>query len=353
MKSSLIKGRGAQFNPPDPYSKFLQTSRIDAIDISEGAYRKSQYIEVFPKTIVNKVDSPDVGMDYSINPYQGCEHGCVYCYARNTHPYWGYSAGVDFESKILVKKNAPGLLHQHLCKKNWNGDTIVLSGNTDCYQPIEKQLSITRRLLEVFLSFRHSTGIITKNSLIQRDVDLLRDLAALRLVTVIISITTLDESLRQKMEPRTASVKQRLQTLAFLAKEGIPVGVMVAPIIPGLNDHEVIEIVRIAGLMGATKAGYTILRLNGDVGSIFQDWMGKAYPERSTKVLAKVAECHGGQLNDSRFKTRMRGEGKVAQIIRDQFKLAVSKYIDESSRSGLDTELYLKHKQPQMLLDFG
>ena len=349
----LIKGRGAQINPPDPFSPYQQDARVDQEDIEDGIYRSSQYIEVYPKSIVNKVTSPDVGMDYSINPYQGCEHGCVYCYARNTHPYWGYSAGIDFESKILVKKNAPDLLHRHLSQKNWQGDTIVMSGNTDCYQPVERELKITRALLKVFLSFRHTTGIITKNSLIQRDVDLLRALASMNLVTVILSITTLDENLRRNLEPRTATIKQRLQTMAFLAKEGIPVGVMVAPIIPGLNDHEVMEIIRISSMMGATKAGYTIVRLNGDVDPIFQDWLDKTYPDRKEKILSKISHCHGGSLRDSRFKTRMQGEGNLAKIIKDQFKLAVKKHIDGSGRMPLDKELYKKFKQPQMLLDFG
>ena len=351
--SNVIKGRGAQFNPPDPYAKFVQANRLNPDEVSDGAYTRSQYIEVFPKTIVNKVPSPDVGMDYSINPYQGCEHGCVYCYARNTHPYWGYSAGLDFESKILVKKNAPDLLHAHLSKDSWQGETIVLSGNTDCYQPIEHKLKITRALLEVFVSFYHATGIITKNSLVQRDIDLLQQLAKNNLVKVIISVTTLDEDLRRKLEPRTASVKQRLQTMAFLAKEGIPVGVMAAPMIPGLNDHEILEIIRVSSLMGATQAGYTIVRLNGDVAPIFSDWLEKTYPDRAGKVLNKIADCHGGQLNDSRFKLRMRGQGNFAKMIRDQFKLAEEKYMPKRETSMPDRSLYFKHKQPQLKLDFG
>ncbi len=349
---NLIKGRGAQINPSDRFSKYIYDKDPNPEDVEDGKYRRSQYIEVFPKTIVNKVDSPDVGMDYSINPYQGCEHGCVYCYARNTHPFWGYSAGLDFETKILVKKNAPDLLHQFLSKPNWKGDTIVLSGNTDCYQPIESKLKITRSLLKVFLSFRHSTGVITKNSLIQRDLDILSDLARQNLVHVIISITTLDEALRQKLEPRTATIKQRLQTIAHFSKEGIPVGVMVAPIIPGLNDHEVIEIVRLASLMGATKAGYTIVRLNGDVQPVFTHWLEANYPDRCEKVLAKIASCHDGRLNDSRSHTRMKGEGIIARMIGDQFKLAVAKYLPGGDRPPLDTSKYLRFKQPQLRLHF-
>ncbi len=350
---TLIKGRGAQINTQDPFAQHIRVhDHLDPEEISEGRYRTSQYVEVHPKSIVNKVPSPDVGMDYSINPYQGCEHGCVYCYARNTHPYWGYSAGMDFESKILVKKNAPDLLHKFLSQPRWKGETIMLSGNTDCYQPAEAKFKITRALLQTFLDFRHSTGIITKNRLIQRDLDILTELSRHHLVQVIISLTTLDESLRRKMEPRTASVKQRLQTMAILAKEGIPVSVMAAPMIPGLNDHELMEIIRISSLMGATKAGYTIVRLNADVATIFQDWIGKSYPDRADKVLGKISDCHGGQLNDSRFGTRMRGEGHFAKIISDQYKLAVKKYMTPSPEHTIDTSLYAKYKTPQIRLEF-
>ncbi|NND07650.1 MAG: PA0069 family radical SAM protein [Saprospiraceae bacterium] len=348
----LHKGRGAQINPADPFSKLNRMEdQITPEEYGDGRYDTS-FVTVHPKSIVNKVTSPDVGMEYSINPYQGCEHGCVYCYARNTHPYWGYSAGLDFESKIMVKKNAPVLLRRFLQDQSWEGTPIVLSGNTDCYQPIERKLGITRALLQTFRDFDHPVGIITKNSLIQSDLDILRSLAAENLVKVIISITTLDDALRRKLEPRTASVKQRLQTLALLAKEGIPVGVMVAPIIPGLNDHEIMEIIRVSSLMGATKAGYTIVRLNGDVEKIFRDWMSKAYPDRYEKVMSRIAECHGGLVRDSRFGKRMTGEGTYAQIIKDQFKLAVSKYFGQNELSSLNSELYKRRRQQQLMFDF-
>ena len=348
-----LKGRGAQINTPDPYAQLIRTQiRPLQEDVEDGSLRNNQYLTVYPKTIVNEVKSPDVGMDFSINPYQGCEHGCVYCYARNTHPYWGYSAGLDFESRIMVKLNAPDLLHHHLSNPKWNATPIVLSGNTDCYQPIEAKVKLTRSLLKVFYDFRHPTGIITKNALVQRDIDVLTDLNKHNLVKVIISITTLDDDLRQKMEPRTATIKRRFQTLAFLAKEGIPVSVMVAPIIPGINDHEVMEIVRISALMGAQGAGYTIVRLNGDVETIFSDWLSVVMPDRKDKVLGKIASCHGGKTSDSRFGTRMRGEGKIAQIIRDQFRLAVSKYMGDAKPSPLNTDLYQWHRSSQMLIDF-
>ncbi|NND34480.1 MAG: PA0069 family radical SAM protein [Saprospiraceae bacterium] len=348
-----VNGRGAQINPPDPFSQiYREQMEPDPEDISEGKYRASQFIEVFPKTIVNKVKSPDVGMDYSINAYQGCEHGCAYCYARNTHPYWGYSAGLDFESKIMVKKNAADLLHRFLSNPKWQASPIVMSGNTDCYQPAESKFKITRSLLKVFADFRHPTGIITKNALILRDLDVLTQLNRDRLVHVVISITTLDDELRSKLEPRTSTIKKRLQAIAILAKEGIPVSVMVAPIIPGINEHEVMEIVRIASLMGASKAGFTIVRLNGDVETVFSDWLERSLPDRKEKVLNKIASCHGGKVGDSRFNTRMKGEGKIAQVIRDQFKLAVNKYMPGDTRPALNTDLYERYRNPQMLLDF-
>jgi DNA repair photolyase len=351
MKKRLyVKGRGAQINPTDPFARLIKHTSPTAEEILEDGGKKTQIITVFPKTIVNKVKSPDVGMDYSINPYQGCEHGCVYCYARNTHPYWGYSAGLDFEQKILVKKNAAKLLDHYLSKPKWEGHPIVLSGNTDCYQPIEQKFKITRSLLKIFQKFQHPVGIITKNSLIKRDIDILKDLSRKNLVHVIISINTLNETLRQKMEPRTASIKQRLQTMAYLAKEGIPVMVMCAPVIPGLNGHEVLPVVRTASIMGAQKAGYTIVRLNGDVGEIFIDWLEKNFPDRANKVISKIKNCHGGRLNDSRFKIRMKGEGNISKIIEDQFKLAVLKYMPKSDPIPLDRSLYRQMKNPQQTL---
>lgn len=351
--NKLVKGRGAQLNTPDPYAKYVRTQmRPDMDDLDEGALRNSQVTIVHPKTIVNEVKSPDVGMDFSINPYQGCEHGCVYCYARNTHPYWGLSAGLDFESKIMVKLSAPDLLHKFLSNSKWSAKPIILSGNTDCYQPLEGKYKLTRALLKVFHEFRHPTGIITKNSLVMRDIDVLSDLNRDQLVKVVISITTLDDNLRQQMEPRTATIRKRLQTIAFLAKEGIPVSVMVAPIIPGINEHEVMEIVRLSALMGAQSAGYTIVRLNGDVETIFRDWLSMTMPDRQEKVMKKIADCHGGRPGDSRFGARMRGEGKIAEIIRDQFKLAVNKYMPEGSPVNLNTQLYEKYRTPQMRIDF-
>lgn len=350
MKKHYIKGRGAQINTPDPYSKWVRDEEDGLPDLENKDLGKTKYIEVYPKTIVNKVPSPDVGMEYSLNPYQGCEHGCIYCYARNTHPYWGYSAGLDFERIILIKKNAPELLIQFLKRKSWEGNPIMLSGNTDCFQPVEKKLGITRKLLEIFLDFKNPVGLITKNSLIRRDLDILTELSKMQLVRVVISLSTMNEKLRQKLEPRTASVKQRLETIRVLSENKIPTMVMIAPIIPGLNGHEIFDVVRAAAECGAKKAGYIVVRLNGDLQSLFIDWMEKNFPERKNKVLNQVAELHGGKLNDHRFSIRMKGEGKFAEMVAAQFHLAIRKYLTPADWPELNSDLFIKSKIKQLRL---
>ena len=356
MSISYLKGRGAQQNTSN---KFLEQEHTVDPEFLEYCYKEgeepsklaTQYQEVFPKTFVNKVNSPDVGMGYSANPYQGCEHGCIYCYARNSHEYWGYSAGLDFEKKILVKQNAPQLLEQKLQGKNWQGDTIIFSGNTDCYQPIERKLKITRKCLELMLKYKHPTGIITKNSLILRDLDVLKELAELHLIRVSISITSLSEETRRIVEPRTASIKQRLKTVEVLAKHNIPVNVMMAPIIPSINSHEILPLVKKISELGARSVGYTIVRLNGAIAEIFKDWIEKTLPDRAEKVLHQIEACHGGNLNDSRFGTRMKGEGEFAKQIALQFKIARAKYLSSVKEiEPLDNSHYLKIKNPQYKL---
>lgn len=345
----LIKGRGAQINPTSQFDKYVYDNN-PIINLEEGESLQTEYLEVHPKTLLNKVSSPDIPLEYSINPYQGCEHGCIYCYARNTHPYWGYSAGMDFERKILVKKNAPELLEKSLKSKNWKASPIMLSGNTDCYQPIEKKLEITRSLLEIFWKYRHPVGIITKNGLILRDLDILKQLAELNLVHVAISITTLNEDLRRVMEPRTSSVMNKLNTIKKLSENGIPVTVMMAPIIPGINDHEIIKMGKWVSAMGAKSMNYTMVRLNGDIGVIFEDWVRKHFPNRADKVLNKIKACHNGSLNDNRFGTRMRGEGRIAEIINMQFALVKKKFFADTSMPPYNLELHNEFKHPQLKL---
>jgi DNA repair photolyase len=349
-----LKGRGAQLNPPSPYEKVVRDAEpLDWALVEEEwdeGQLKTQYLETHPKTILNRVESPDIPLEWSMNPYQGCEHGCVYCYARNTHPYWGYSAGLDFERKILVKRNSAQLLEAELKKKNWKAAPVMFAGNTDVYQPAERQFRITRECLEVFWKYRHPVGIITKNSLVLRDLDLLEKLASESLLHVAISITTLQEELRQFLEPRTASSAQRLKTVETLTKAGVPTFVMMAPIIPGLNDHEVLPMAKAVAERGALGIGHTIVRLNGDVGQIFEDWIRKAMPDRADRVLNRIRDTHGGSLEEKRFGKRMRGEGNIAEIIHAQFRVAKEKYFKDRKMPPYNLELHEQFKSPQLRL---
>jgi DNA repair photolyase len=330
--SDYKKGRGAQFNPPNPYQQLhLDQEDWDGIDLPEADAVPTQYFHDRPKNVINRVKSPDIPLEYSINPYQGCEHGCIYCYARNTHQYYGFSAGLDFESKIIVKENVAEVLEKKMRSPRYVPKPVMFSGNTDCYQPVERKLELTRACLKVFVKYHHPVGLITKNSLILRDLDLLKKLASEELVRVMISITTLDESLRRKMEPRTATAAQRLLVIEKLAEAGIPVGVMAAPIIPGLNDHEIPAILEQAAQKGASACGYTTVRLNGPIGEIFEDWLQKNFPDRAPKVLSQIRDIHQGSLGSSEFGARMRGHGQYAQSIRALFQLAKKKHFQDRS----------------------
>ncbi|MFI1772739.1 PA0069 family radical SAM protein [Thalassobellus citreus] len=352
---STIKGRGAQRNVHNRFFELSHEMRDDFLEFcqKEGEAvdrNKTLYLDVFPKTIVNKVQSPDVGMQYSMNAYQGCEHGCIYCYARNSHEFWGYSAGLDFERRIMVKKDAPKLLEALLKKKSWQAQTIVMSGNTDCYQPAEKQFEITRQCLEVFLKYKYPVAIITKNALILRDLDLLKALAKDNLIGVNMSITSLSEDTRRILEPRTTTIKRRLETVKVLSDNGIPVNVMLAPIIPSINSHEILPLAKAASDYGALSIAHTIVRLNGAIGEIFSDWIHKTMPDRAEKVLHQIESCHGGNLNDSRYGSRMRGEGKIAEQINSLVKLARQKYFKEKRMPKLNCDLHEPYKEGQLRL---
>ncbi|RED48858.1 PA0069 family radical SAM protein [Seonamhaeicola aphaedonensis] len=352
---SVIKGRGAQLNVPNRFFEFSHETRDDFLEFcyKEGEKadkNKTRYLEVFPKTIVNKVDSPDTGMMYSMNAYQGCEHGCIYCYARNTHEYWGYSAGLDFERRILVKKETPKLLEAFIKKKHWKAHPIVMSGNTDCYQPAEQLYKITRQCLEVFLKYKHPVGIITKNSLILRDLEIIKALAKDDLIAVNVSITSLSEKTRRVLEPRTATIKKRLETVKTLADNGVPVNVMMAPIIPSINSHEILPLAKAASDHGAQSIAHTVVRLNGAIGGIFTDWIKKTLPERADKVLHQIENCHGGTLSDSRFGTRMRGEGKIAEQITNLVHIAKRKYFKDKHMPKLNCDLHEQYKSGQLKL---
>jgi len=343
MDDSFFKGRGAQIKTQNRFLKAQYTN--DHIEGLDEPLLENPHTQIFfenPKKIINKIESPDLAGMYSMNPYQGCEHGCIYCYARNTHEYYGFSAGLDFESKIIIKQNAARLLEQQLLHKNWNAVPIMLSGNTDCYQPQEKKLEITRSMLKVMVQYRHPVSIISKNSLVLRDLDLLQDLASDNLVHVYISITTLNEDLRRVMEPRTASSFKRLQTVEGLAKAGVPVGIMNAPIIPALNHHEIPQVLKAAADHGAQGAGMTIVRLNGSVGPLFEDWLQKNFPDRFDKVLNQIRSLHGGTINDSQFGRRMTGEGNIADSIHQLFRSSKKKYFKDKKMPPFDLTKFRK-----------
>jgi len=345
------KGRGAQFNPKNKFLKgeYVQ-EHVEGIDDWEQEERKTEYIYDESKTLVNKITSPDVGMMYSANPYQGCEHGCIYCYARNSHEYWGYSAGIDFESRIVVKKNAPALLKKFFENKNWEPAVISLSGNTDCYQPIERKMRITRKLLEICLEYRNPVGILTKNALVLRDTDILQELNKYNLVRVFSSITSLDEDLRRVLEPRTASYRSRLKVQETLSKAGIPTGIMNAPLIPGLNDTHMHDVLKAASEAGAKWAGYTVVRLNGAIGPIFKDWLYKTYTDRAEKVWNLISDCHEGHVNDSRWGNRMTGDGKFAELIKTQFAIYCKKFGLNETTKPLNINDFRRVKNGQLPL---
>ena len=338
---SYKKGRGAQFNTKNRFLKNESSKEhIEGIDEWIEPDVATQYLEVFPKTIVNKVESPDVGMMYSMNPYQGCEHGCIYCYARNSFEYWGYSAGVDFETRILVKKQAPELLRKFLMHPKWDASPIMLSGNTDCYQPAEQKFRLTRKLLEVCNEFNQPVGILTKNAWIIRDKDILQEMARKNIVSAMVSITSLDENIRRAMEPRTTTGRQRLKVIEELSKAGVRMGVMMGPMIPGLNEHEMQRIMKSARDVGATFTAYTFIRLNGAIKLLFHDWLYKNFPDRADKVWHLIEMSHDGKVNDSRWGVRMRGEGNIAQLVAQQYRKYGKLYGMNEDRWGLDTTIF-------------
>ena len=289
-------------------------------------------------------------MEYSLNPYQGCEHGCSYCFARPTHEFWGYSAGTDFERKIMVKKNAPELLEKFFQKRNYVPKTITLSGNTDCYQPAEREFEITRKLLQLCLDYRHPVSILTKNALVLRDLDILKPLSEQNLVSVSFSIPTVNEEIRRKMEPRTSSVKNKLKAIEILTEHKIAVGVMVAPVIPGLTSDESLKILKTVSEAGAQKFGYVLIRLNDTVQPVFVNWINAHFPERAEKVLNLIRSMRGGKLGDKRFHERYKGEGNIAEMIHDTFALGKRKFFANKEVTPLSTENFTGSKDQQLKL---
>jgi DNA repair photolyase len=328
------KGRGSQVNPPHrfggPQADLEQVE--DEEYLQNLLHRPTTYLPDHSRSIVTRNDSPDVGFRYSVNPYRGCSHGCSYCYARPTHEFLGLNAGLDFETKIFVKEAAPELFREFLARDNWNPEPIALSGVTDCYQPGERRFRLTRGCLEVAVEAQQPMSIITKNALVVRDLDLLRELAAANLVHVHLSITTLDAGLARSMEPRTSTPTARLRAVTALAQAGIPVGVCVAPVIPGLNDSEIPAILAAAKEAGAKEAGYILLRLPLTVAPVFHEWLERTLPDRVQRIEGRIRSARGGRLNDSTFGARMRGTGEMADQIAEMFRLF-------AKRHGLDGKL--------------
>ena len=327
-----VDGRGTHRNPENRFERIHVDEGPEWRDAEGGEAEPTRFYRDTSKSALAENDSPDVGFRFSLNPYRGCEHGCIYCYARPTHEYLGFSAGLDFERRVMVKEDAPRLLRRTFLSRHWSPQVVALSGNTDCYQPIERRLQITRRCLEVFCEFRNPVAVVTKSALVVRDSDLLGELAAAGAASVMVSLTTLDNDLARRMEPRAAIPERRLEAIATLARAQIPVGIMIAPVIPGLNDREIPNILQRAAAAGARSASWLLLRLPAPVDQLLIDWLQGRYPERQQRVLNRIRQCRNGALSDSRFGRRMRGEGAYAEQIGALFRAA-------ARRTGLDQSL--------------
>jgi len=341
-------GRSAEGNPSNRFERLRlvdDESNDPQQEIESPRPTPTEFLRDDTKSILVENNSPDVPFRWSLNPYRGCEHGCAYCYARPTHEYLGFGAGVDFESKILVKEGVAELLRAELARPYWCGETITLSGVTDCYQPAERRFRLTRMCLEVMYEARQPVGIVTKNALVLRDLDLLAPMAALRLVHVNVSVTTLDAELARTMEPRTSTPEARLRTITELAAAGVPVRVLVAPIIPGLNDHQIADILRAVSGAGARAAGYVLLRLPLSVEPVFRDWLARHWPEKQSRVEALVRQTRAGRLNDSTFGARMRGTGQYAEQIAKSFAVFAKKFGLDRPLPALDSTQFRRPRQ--------
>jgi DNA repair photolyase len=341
-------GRGAAENPANRFEKIW--SERDPEWTEEDPSPRTEFFKDSSRTAINYFNSPDLGSGASLNPYRGCEHGCAYCYARPSHEYLGFSSGLDFERKIMVKLDLPVLLRKELSSPHWKPQPLMFSGITDVYQPVERRLQLTRKCLQVLAEFRNPAGMITKNYLVTRDIDVLQELAHYDAVHVTLSVTSLKDQLASALEPRASRPRARLAAIQALAKAGIPVGVNVAPIIPGLNDYEVPAILKAAHDAGALGAGYTLLRLPYAVKSIFESWLERHVPDAKDKVLNRIRETRGGKLYDSKWGARMRGEGLYAQQIARLFTVARRKAGFRPLEGGLRTDHFKRPSGPQLTL---
>lgn len=339
LKREPVRGRGSQSNATDRFAKH----QVYLDEEFEAPHPRTEFMKDASRTVLAENKSPDIPFRYSINPYRGCEHGCIYCYARPSHEYLGFSAGLDFETKILVKEEAPERLAEQFMAARWTPEPIMLSGNTDCYQPAERRYQLTRRILETCLRFRNPISVITKNALITRDLDVLSGLAQFNCVHVTLSVTTLDEDLCAILEPRTSRPPARLRAIEALVAAGVPVAVNVAPLILGLTDHELPKILEAAARAGAESAAYIPLRLPLAVANLFEEWLETHYPDRKDKILNHIRDLRGGRLNDSRFGSRMRGRGAWAENLRQMFEVYSRKYgLDKKAFTRLETRHFCR-----------
>jgi len=345
-----VDGRGAPGNPENRFHDVRRELDPENTDVETPPDPDTTVIRERPKSILTSNDSPDVGFEKSLNPYRGCEHGCVYCYARPTHEMLDMSAGLDFESRIIVKENAPELLREELAAPSYDPQVVSISGVTDPYQPLEEEFELTRGCLEVFSACSNPVGIVTKNDLVLRDLDLLTELAGDRAVVVNVSVTSLDPELCGVMEPRTSRPHRRLQTIRELSDAGVPVNVMIAPVVPGLTDEEIPEILDAAAEAGAASAGYVVLRLPRAVKDLFRDWLDEHLPARKEKVLNRVRSLRGGDLNDTSFHSRMTGEGIYAEQIANLFEVGCQQAGLDEERPSLNTDAFSPPSGPQMSL---
>lgn len=349
-KSKADKAHRGTLAAPGNRFEALHSVPDEEYDPSEDPLPQTEFLADDSQSVITYNDSPDLGFNASLNPYRGCEHGCIYCYARPTHEYLGFSQGLDFETKIMVKHGAPELLRRELAARKWKPQTIAMSGVTDCYQPVERRLRLTRRCLEVMAEFRNPVGIVTKNTLVTRDLDILTRLAEHNAAAVFISLTTLDSDLRGVLEPRTSPPKARLSAIRRLSAAGIPVGVMIAPVIPALNDHEVPRLIEAAAEAGARHAAFVPVRLPYQNRELFVNWLAEHFPDRQEKVLNQIRSMRGGKLNSSDFGNRMRGEGRIAEQIQQLFMVACRKAGIANNRLRLSTESFRRGElnQPEL-----
>jgi DNA repair photolyase len=352
MTHPTIRGRGAAHNPVNRFDQ-IEVEREDWVEAEDPA-PETQFYRDTTRSIIARNQSPDVGFEASVNPYRGCDRGCLYCYARPGHEYFGLSAGLDFETKIFVKEDAPELLRKELLSPRWKPQVLVMSGVTDPYQSAEKRFRITRRCLEVLAEFRNPVAMITKSHLITRDVDILGEMAGYRAAAANLSITTLRNEVQRVMEPRAATPARRLDAIRKLTAAGIPCGVMVGPVVPGLTEHEMTEILERSAEAGATRAGYIMLRLPYGVKELFEDWLGRHFPDRKRKVLNRLRDLHGGALYDSRWNIRMRGEGPFADQVEQVFEVACRRYGLNQGRFALNVDAFRRPEEratgPQLAL---